>query len=146
MNLNSWKCNNGGYLVVGPTMGTQVANHQRRAVESIAGRIPIFLQALAGVKVQEPQLDDDDQWEQLMEVFLDTEPVAAMRQNIEELYFKPECDSSPLTVAPRGCKYSLTGCSGDGNYEISVGERWMAGVNLQQKILPAMSPRHPFHM
>jgi len=69
-------------------MGTQIANHQRRAVESITGRIPIFLQALAGVKVQEPQLDDDDRWEQLMEVFLDTEPVATMRRNIEEFYFQ----------------------------------------------------------
>jgi len=105
------------WAVVGPTMGTQIANHQRRAVESITGRIPIFLQALAGVKVQEPQLDDDDWWEQLRKCFLTRNPMhrynAVKHRGI--LFSRPECDSSPHTMAPGGCKYSLTGCSGDGN-------------------------------
>lgn len=71
-------------------MGTQVPNGQRETAESLAGRIPILLQALAEIKVQEPapapQLGDDERWELLMERFLETEPVAAMRQDIAKFY------------------------------------------------------------
>lgn len=57
--------------------------------QSLIGRIPIFLQALAGIKVREPvpgQLDDDERWEQLLERFYETEPAATMRQRIAEFY------------------------------------------------------------
>ena len=78
------------WATVGPTMGTQVPNDQRETAESLTGRIPVLLHALAEVKVQESvpgaQLDDDERWELFMEGFLGTEPVAATRQNIAEFY------------------------------------------------------------
>jgi len=67
-------------------MGTKVLNHQRKSAESLTGRIPILLQALVEIQVQEPQLDDDERWEKLMEMFLETGPVAAMRRNIAQYY------------------------------------------------------------
>ena len=75
---------------MGPTMDIQVSSGHRQAAESLTGRIPIFLQALAEVKAQElvpaPQLDGDERWGQLMERFLETEPVAAMRRDIAGFY------------------------------------------------------------
>ena len=71
-------------------MSSQVPDSYRQTAESLTGRIPIFLQALAEVKVQEPlpalQLDDDERWELLAEKFFETEPVAAMRQGIAGFY------------------------------------------------------------
>ena len=67
-------------------MGTKILNHQRKSAESLTGRVPILLQALVEIKVQEPQLDDDERWEKLMEKFLEAEPIAAMCRNIAQYY------------------------------------------------------------
>ena len=71
-------------------MSAQISNDHREAAESLTSRIPILLQALVELKVQGSvsglQLDNDERWELLMERFLRTEPVAAMRQNIAEFY------------------------------------------------------------
>ena len=100
------------WTVVGPVMSSQVPDSYRQTAESLTGRIPIFLQALAEVKVQELvpalQLDDDERWELLAEKFLETEPVAAMRQGIAGFSTaRPGGSSSRHTAEAGGCKYPL---------------------------------------
>ena len=71
-------------------MRSKVSNGYRETAESLTGGIPIFLKALAEINAQEPVTvlphDDDEWWERVMESFLETEPVTAMRQDVAKFY------------------------------------------------------------